>query len=82
MVVVYTSDLHGNKEHYQELFELAGQRKAQSYYHWGRHAPHPRPFSITLSKSNEDFIFSYLEPTIEELSFHISASHCLRYARQ
>jgi Icc-related predicted phosphoesterase len=30
MIIVYTSDLHGNKEHYQELFELAEQKEAQT----------------------------------------------------
>jgi Icc-related predicted phosphoesterase len=61
MVVVYTSDLHGNKEHYQELFELAEQRKARAIILGGDMLPIHGPFKYSLQEQ-QDFIFSYLEP--------------------
>ena len=61
MVVVYTSDLHGNEEHYQELFELAEQRKAQTIIIGGDMLPIHGPFKSSLQEQ-QNFIFSYLEP--------------------
>jgi Icc-related predicted phosphoesterase len=61
MIVVYTSDLHGNKEHYQELFELAEQRKARAIILGGDMLPIHGPFKYSLQEQ-QDFIFSYLEP--------------------
>jgi Icc-related predicted phosphoesterase len=65
MVVVYTSDLHGNKEHYQELFELAEQRKAQAIIIGGDMLPIHGPFKYSLQEQR-NFIFSYLEPKIRD----------------
>ena len=65
MVVVYTSDLHGNKEHYQELFELAEQRKAQAIIIGGDMLPIHGPFKYSLQEQ-QNFIFSYLEPKIQD----------------
>ena len=65
MVVVYTSDLHGNKEHYQELFELAEQRKAQTIIIGGDMLPIQGPFKSSLQEQR-NFIFSYLEPKIQD----------------
>jgi Icc-related predicted phosphoesterase len=65
MVVVYTSDLHGNKELYQELFELAEQRKAQAIIIGGDMLPILGPFKYSLQEQ-QDFIFSYLEPKIRD----------------
>lgn len=65
MVVVYTSDLHGNKEHYQELFELAEQRKAQTIIIGGDMLPIHGPFKSSLQEQR-NFIFSYLEPKIQD----------------
>ena len=65
MVVVYTSDLHGNKEHYQELFELAEQRKAQAIIIGGDMLPIHGPFKSSLQEQ-QNFIFSYLEPKIRD----------------
>ena len=64
MITVYTSDLHGNKELYQELFELAEQRKAQAIIIGGDMLPIHGPFHHSLQEQ-QDFIFSYLAPTIE-----------------
>ena len=65
MVVVYTSDLHGNEEHYQELFELAEQRKAQTIIIGGDMLPIHGPFKSSLQEQ-QNFIFSYLEPKIQD----------------
>jgi len=65
MVVVYTSDLHGNKKHYQELFELAEQRKAQAIIIGGDMLPIHGPFKYSLQEQ-QNFIFSYLEPKIRD----------------
>ena len=65
MVVVYTSDLHGNKENYQELFELAEQRKAQAIIIGGDMLPIHGPFKYSLQEQR-NFIFSYLEPKIRD----------------
>jgi len=65
MVVVYTSDLHGNKENYQELFELAEQRKAQTIIIGGDMLPIHGPFKYSLQEQR-NFIFSYLEPKIRD----------------
>ena len=65
MVVVYTSDLHGNKENYQELFELAEQRKAQAIIIGGDMLPIHGPFKYSLQEQ-QNFIFSYLEPKIRD----------------
>lgn len=74
MVVIYTSDLHGNKEHYQELFELAERKKARAIIIGGDMLPIHGPFKYSLHEQ-EDFIFSYLEPKIEGfLSLHPHAT--------
>ncbi len=65
MDVVYTSDLHGNKENYQELFELAEQRKAQAIIIGGDMLPIHGPFKYSLQEQ-QNFIFSYLEPKIRD----------------
>ena len=65
MVIVYTSDLHGNKELYQELIELAAQRKAQAIIIGGDMLPIHGPFKYSLQEQ-QDFIFSYLEPKIRD----------------
>jgi Icc-related predicted phosphoesterase len=65
MIIVYTSDLHGNKELYQELFELAEQRKAQAVIIGGDMLPIHGPFHHSLQEQ-QDFVFSYLEQVIED----------------
>ena len=77
MVVVYTSDLHGNQEHYQELFELAEQRKAQAIIIGGDMLPIRGPFKYSLQEQ-QNFIFSYLEPKIRD--FRSRASQTTIYA--
>jgi len=77
MVVVYTSDLHGNQEHYQELFELAEQRKAQTIIIGGDMLPIHGPFKYSLQEQ-QNFIFSYLEPKIRD--FRSRASQTTIYA--
>jgi Icc-related predicted phosphoesterase len=65
MSVVYTSDLHGNKELYSELFELAEARGAQAVVIGGDMLPIRGSFQYSLLEQ-KDFIFSYLEPQIKE----------------
>ncbi len=65
MIFVYSADLHGNKEHYSELLEIAGQKKAQAIIVGGDMLPHHGPFKYSLQEQ-EDFIFSYLEPTLRD----------------
>jgi Icc-related predicted phosphoesterase len=64
MIVVYTSDLHGNKELYAELFELAEKRRAQAVIIGGDMLPTGSSFQYSLLEQ-KSFIFSYLEPEIE-----------------
>ena len=63
MLIVYTSDLHGNKELYSDLFELAAQKKAEAIIIGGDMLPLHGPFKYSLQEQ-EDFIFNYLEPTL------------------
>ena len=63
MIVVYTSDLHGNKELYSELFELAEDRRAQAVIIGGDMLPMGGSFQYSLVEQ-KDFIFFYLEPEI------------------
>ncbi len=63
MIVVYTSDLHGNKELYSELFAIAEQRRAQAIIIGGDMLPHQGPFKHSLQEQ-KDFIFNYLEPIL------------------
>jgi Icc-related predicted phosphoesterase len=60
MIVVYTSDLHGNKELYSELFELAEKRRAQAVIIGGDMLPIGGSFQYSLLEQ-KDFILSYLE---------------------
>lgn len=64
MIIVYTSDLHGNKEHYSELFELAEDRRAQAVIIGGDMLPIGGSFQYSLVEQ-KDFIFSFLEPEIK-----------------
>ena len=64
MIVIYTSDLHGNKELYSELFARAGQKKAPAVIIGGDILPFHGPFKYSLQEQR-DFIFNYLEPTLE-----------------
>jgi len=63
MIVVYTSDLHGNKELYSELFELAEERRAQAVIIGGDMLPLGGFFQYSLLEQ-KDFIFSYLGPKL------------------
>lgn len=63
MVVLYTSDLHGIKDLYLELFELAGQKKARSIVIGGDMLPVRGPFQRSLQEQ-KDFIFNFLEPEL------------------
>ncbi len=63
MVIVYTSDLHGIKDLYAGLFELAEQKEAQAVIIGGDMLPIHGPFQYSLQEQ-KDFIFAYLEPTI------------------
>ena len=63
MIVVYTSDLHGNKVLYSELFELAEERRAQAVIIGGDMLPMRGSFQYSLLEQ-KDFIFSYLGPKL------------------
>jgi len=63
MIVVYTSDLHGNKELYSELIELAEERGAQAVIIGGDMLPMQGSFQYSLIEQ-KDFIFSYLGPKL------------------
>ena len=77
MIVVYTSDLHGNKELYGELFELAEQRRAGAVIIGGDMLPIHRSFQYSLLEQ-KDFIFSYLEPRLRD--FLSRTPHATIYA--
>jgi Icc-related predicted phosphoesterase len=64
MIVVYTSDLHGNKELYSELFDLADERRARAVIIGGDMLPVGDSFQYSLL-AQKDFIFSYLEPKLK-----------------
>ena len=66
MSVIYTSDLHGNKDLYLELFELAEQKKARAIIIGGDMLPFQGPIQDSL-KEQKDFIFDFLEPQLEGL---------------
>lgn len=59
MIVVYTSDLHGNKELYGNLFELAEERRARAVIIGGDMLPLLGSFQYSLLEQ-KDFILSYL----------------------
>ena len=61
MIVVYTSDLHGNKELYSELFELAEKKRAQAVIIGGDMLPIGGSFQYSILVQ-KNFIFSYLGP--------------------
>ncbi len=63
MIVVYTSDLHGNKELYSELFELAEEKRAQAVIIGGDMLPMRGSFQYSLLEQ-KDFVFSYLGPML------------------
>jgi len=63
MIVVYTSDLHGNKELYSELFELAEKRRAQAVIFGGDMLPIGGSFQYSILVQ-KNFIFSYLGPKL------------------
>ena len=65
MIIVYSADLHGNKELYSELFTIAMQKKAKKIIIGGDMLPHHGPFKYSLQEQ-EDFIFGYLEPTLRD----------------
>ena len=65
MIVVYTSDLHGNHELYSELFELAEERGAQAVIIGGDMLPLQGSFEYSLLEQKE-FIFAYLAPKLRE----------------
>jgi Icc-related predicted phosphoesterase len=65
MIVVYTSDLHGNEELYSELFELAEERRAQAIVIGGDMLPIRGSLQYSLLEQ-KDFVFSYLEPEIRK----------------
>jgi len=64
MIVVYASDLHGNRKLYAELFELAEERGAQALIIGGDMLPLQGSFQYSLLEQ-KDFIFSYLEPKLK-----------------
>ncbi len=64
MIVIYTSDLHGNKELYSELFALAAEKKAPAVIIGGDILPLHGPFKYSL-KEQRGFIFNYLEPKLK-----------------
>ena len=65
MIVVYSSDLHGNKELYSELFELAGKKKAQAVVIGSDMLPLHGPFKQSLQEQ-KDFVFNYIEPMLKD----------------
>jgi len=68
MIVVYTSDLHGNKELYSELFELAEKRRAQAVIIGGDMLPIGGFFQYSLLEQ-KNFILSYLESKLRGFLF-------------
>jgi Icc-related predicted phosphoesterase len=64
MIVVYTSDLHGNTELYSALFELAEERRARAVIIGGDMLAVGDPFQCSL-REQKDFIFSYLKPKLK-----------------
>ena len=65
MKIVYTSDLHGNKDLYLDLFDLAEKKKAGAIIVGGDMLPISGPFRHSI-QSQKDFILSFLEPTLRE----------------
>jgi Icc-related predicted phosphoesterase len=65
MAIVYTSDLHGIRDLYLELFELATQKKAQVIIIGGDMLPIHGPFQYSLQEQ-EDFIYTFLEPVLRD----------------
>ena len=65
MIVVYTSDLHGNHELYSELFELAEERGAQAVIIGGDMLPLQGSFQYSLLEQKE-FVFAYLAPKLRD----------------
>jgi Icc-related predicted phosphoesterase len=65
MIVVYTSDLHGNDELYSELFELAEEGRAQAVTIGGDMLPMQGSLQYSLLEQ-KDFIFSYLGPKLRD----------------
>ncbi|MFP3870945.1 MAG: metallophosphoesterase [Syntrophobacteria bacterium] len=64
MVVVYAADLHGIRDLYGELFDLAGQMRAQAVIVGGDILPIHGPFQYSIQEQ-EDFIFEFLAPSLE-----------------
>jgi Icc-related predicted phosphoesterase len=77
MRIVYTSDLHGNKELYAELFATALRKEAQTVIIGGDMLPHYGPFKYSL-KDQEEFILNYLEPKLRD--FLVEAPQANLYA--
>ena len=65
MIVIYTSDLHGNHELYSELFELAEERGAQAVIIGGDMLPLQGSFQYSLLEQKE-FVFAYLAPKLRD----------------
>jgi len=65
MIVVYSADLHGNKELYEELLELAEERRAHAVVIGGDMLPIHGPFQYSLQEQAE-FIFSFVEPRFRD----------------
>ncbi|UCG14674.1 MAG: metallophosphoesterase family protein [Deltaproteobacteria bacterium] len=63
MVVIYTSDLHGNRELYLGLLDLAERKSAQAIIVGGDMLPIHGPFQSSLQEQR-DFISGFLGPTL------------------
>jgi Icc-related predicted phosphoesterase len=64
MTILYTSDLHGIKELYSELLDLAARKEVQAVVIGGDMLPIHGPFHHSLQEQ-KDFIFDFLEPTLQ-----------------
>jgi uncharacterized protein len=64
MRILFTSDLHGRRNLYDELFTLAADRDIQVILLGGDLLPHHGPFQETVVEQ-EEFVFSYLLPALQ-----------------
>jgi Icc-related predicted phosphoesterase len=65
LIITYTSDLHGNKELYDELFDLAERKKAGAVIIGGDMLPKRGPLQHSLQEQKA-FIFDFLKPALAD----------------
>lgn len=64
MKTLFTSDLHGHRRLYDQMFALAADRQVQTVILGGDLLPHHGPFPDTVGEQQE-FVFGFLLPTLE-----------------